>query len=412
MSDRIKNEIATIYKTEAGKVLASLVRILGDLDLAEEGLQDAFKIALEKWPVQGIPANPYSWLKSTAKFKAIDSIRRLKRGKELFSDNDFTGIKHYTENTIDEIIVDDDQLRLIILCCHPLLPPDAQIALTLRDVCGLTTEEIANAYHTSSETIKKRISRAKARFREKKIPYEIPGKSELTRRTDAVLHVIYLIFNEGYAASSGEIHVRKELTDEAIFLSRKVVELFATPESMGLLSLLLLHESRRLSRVTKTGEIIPLEHQDRSLWDKNLINEALQLLQQAIMPGRLGPYTLQAAIVSVHAMADSLQNTRWDLIIDYYDMLLSIHPSPVIKLNRSIAVGMQQGPEAALQIINELLKEGTLNTYHLIYSAQAEFLKKAGFKADAIKAYKKAIELVHQKPEQHYLEKQLYEILK
>ena len=413
MQDVVKNEITKIYKSESGRVLATLVRILGDFDLAEEALHEAFVVALEKWPKEGIPKNPYSWLISAGKFKAIDSIRRLQRGRELISEKFYLNNEVYAEpQVLEKNIVEDDQLRLIFYCCHPLLPLDSRIALSLRDVCGMTTEEIALAYLVSFETIKKRISRAKALFREKKIPYEIPSRTEITNRMDAVLHVIYLIFNEGYSASSGESRIRKELSDEAIFLCRKLVELISTPESLGLLALLLLQESRRESRVTENGDIIPLEKQDRSLWNQDLIHEGMQLINQAVMSGRLGPYTLQAAIASVHAVANSVQNTQWDLIVGYYDMLLSINPSPVVELNRAVAVGMQDGPEAGLSIINNLLKVGKLNSYHLIYSVQADFSKKLGLMDEAIKAYKKAIELARQEAECRYLENQLAEILK
>lgn len=409
MQDSINTEIAKIYKSESGRVLAGLVRILGDFDLAEE----AFSIALEKWPKEGIPKNPYSWLVSTGRFKAIDSIRRMKRGRELLLENFSLNNEGYSKPEVwKKHVVEDDQLRLIFFCCHPSLPLDSRIALTLRDFCGMTTKEIAHTYLVSFETIKKRISRAKALFREKNIPYEIPSRSELANRLDAVLHVIYLIFNEGYSASSGEDRIRKELTDEAIYLCRRLVDLIPTPESMGLLALLLLQESRRPSRVTKNGDLIPLENQDRSLWDQNLIREGMQLIHQAIMSGRLGPYTLQAAIASVHAVADSVQNTQWDLIIEYYDMLLSINPSPVVELNRAIAVGMQEGPEAGLYIINNLLRENKLDSYHLIYSAQADFSKKLGLRDEAIKAYKRAIELARQEPERRYLQHQLSEIFK
>lgn len=404
MPDSIKTEIAKIYKFESGRVLSGLIRILGSYDIAEEAMQTAFKIALEKWPEEGIPENPYSWLISTGRFKAIDWIRREKRGQELLAEN-FSFNKGYSESQVfEKHMVEDDQLRLIFFCCHPALLLDSRIALCLRDFCGMTTKEVARAYLVSNEAIKKRISRAKALFREKNIPYEIPTRSELSNRLNAVLHVIYLIFNEGYSASSGENRIRKELMDEAIYLSRKLVDLIATPESLGLLALLLLQESRRESRTTESGDIIPLEQQDRSLWNQHLIREALQLIHQAIMSGRLGPYTLQAAIASVHAVAESVENTQWDLIIDYYDMLLSINPSPVVELNRAIAVAMQEGPKAGLSIINQLLKEGNLDSYHLIYSAKVDFSRRLGFTNEAIKAYKRAIELVRQEPERKYLQ--------
>jgi RNA polymerase sigma-70 factor (ECF subfamily) len=412
VKDFIKKEIEKIYKSESGRVLATLIRILGDFDLAEEALHEAFEIALQKWPEEGLPKNPYSWLISAGKFKAIDSLRRLKRGREIVSENFQVKTADTGDIHIEKDIIDDDQLRLIFFCCHPLLSLDSRIALSLRDVCGMKTEEIARAYLVSFETIKKRISRAKAIFREKKIPFEIPSGPEISNRMDAVLHVIYLIFNEGYSASLGEDHIRKELTDEAIFLCRKLVDLISTSESLGLLALLLLHESRRKSRVTKNGDIIPLEYQDRTLWDRNLIREGMQLINRTLMSGRLGPYTIQAAIASIHASADSVGNTRWDLIVGYYDMLLSINPSPVIELNRAIAVGMQDGPGSGLTIINNLIKEGKLDSYHLVYSAQAEFSKRLGRKEEAVKAYKRAIELTRQEPERRFLENQLSEILK
>lgn len=389
-----------------------MVRILDDFDLAEEALQEAFKVALEKWPKEGIPKNPYSWLISTGKFKGIDRIRRSKRGREILSENFlFYNEKYYEPQVWEKHVVEDDQLRLIFYCCHPSLPLDSRIALCLRDFCGMTTKEIACAYLVSPEAIKKRISRAKALFREKDIPYEIPTKSELKNRMNAVLHVIYLIFNEGYSASSGDDHIRKELTEEAIYLCRRLVDLMSTPESLGLLALLLLQESRKEARVTKNGDLIPLDQQDRSIWDKELIREGMQLIHHAIMSGRIGPYTLQAAIASVHAAADSVENTQWGLIIYYYDMLLSVNPSPIVELNRAIAVGMQKGPEAGLSIINNLLSENKLESYHLIHSARAKFSKEVGLKDEAIKSYQKAIELARQEPESRYLKNQLSKIL-
>ena len=416
MLDPTQLEIEKIYKAESGRVLASLIRILGDLDLAEEALQDAFSVAMEKWPIEGIPKNPYSWLISTGKFKAIDAIRRIGRGKELVSerwvfeeeDSNWGSVE---QSDWEKHLVEDDQLRLIFFCCHPLLPLDSRIALSLREVCGMSTLEIARAYLLPFETIKKRISRAKALIKEKKIPYEIPSKAELSERTNAVLRVIYLVFNEGYTASSGEDHIRKDLTEEAIFLGRKLAELVSTPEALGLLALLLLQESRRESRVTKTGDLIPLEDQDRSLWDQNLIWEGVQLIQTVVMSGRLSPYTLQAAIASVHALADSVQNTQWELIVSYYDMLLSINPSPVVELNRAIAIGMHKGPKLGLAIIERLLKNDQLKSYHILYAAQADLSKKLGLIDEAIKAYQRAIELVRQEPEERYLKKQLSDIL-
>ncbi len=416
MLDPIKLEIGKIYKTESGRVLAGLIRILGDLDLAEEALQEAFSIAMEKWPIEGIPKNPYAWLISAGKFKAIDALRRIGRGKELLAEKYILEKEAFDDGSTEQPgwekgLVEDDQLRLIFFCCHPLLPLDSRIALSLREVCGMSTVEIARAYLLPFETIKKRISRAKALIKDKKIPYKIPSKVELGRRMDAVLHVIYLIFNEGYSASSGEDHIRKELTEEAIYLSRQLVVLISSPESLGLLALLVLQESRASSRVTEDGDLIALENQDRTLWDQNLIREGVQLIQSAVMSGRLGPYTLQAAIASVYAVADSVENTQWDLIIGYYDMLLSINPSPIVELNRAIAVGMYEGPQAGLAIIESLLKTDRLCSYHIIYAAQADFLKKLGLMDEAIKAYQRAIELVRQEPEERYLKKQLSELL-
>jgi len=417
MSDcSVKLKIGKIYKAESGSVLASLIRILGDLDLAEEALQEAFSVAMEKWSIEGIPKNPYSWLVSTGKFKIIDSLRRSKRGNELIEEKlsgniDLNDQLFYEQAHYEKNLVDDDQLRLIYYCCHPLLPLDSRIALSLREVCSMSTAEIARAYLVPLETVKKRISRAKLLIKEKNIPFEIPSRADLDQRIGAVQHVIYLIFNEGYSASSGEEHIRKELTDEAIYLSRKMVELNPTSESLGLLALLVLQESRRESRVTENGDLIALGDQDRSLWNQCLIREGVQLIQHAVMSGRLGPYTLQAAIASVHAVAESVESTQWDLIIGYYDMLLSIHPSPVVELNRAIAVGMHEGPRKGLNIITELLKNKKINSYHSIFAAQAEFSKQLGLVDDAVKAYERAIDLANQEPEKRYLRKQLSEIL-
>jgi len=415
MKNTFNLEIKKIYKTESPRVLAGLIRILGDLDLAEDALQEAFSIAMEKWPLEGLPKNPYSWLISTGKFKAIDSIRRLKRGADLHAD------KFIEQESIDEInldqhliedsYVEDDQLRLIFYCCHPDLPLDSRIALSLKEVCTMSTKEISRAYLVPLETIKKRITRAKSLIKNNHIPYEIPSKDALKGRMAAVLHVIYLIFNEGYSASSGAEHIRKELTDEAIYLCRKLVELNPTSESLGLLALLLLQDSRQNSRLAANGDIIPLEEQDRSLWDKNKINEGVELIHQSVMSGKLGSYTIQAAIASVHALADSIQSTQWDLIVGYYDLLLTVNPSPIIELNRAIAIGMYNGPKAALDIIEELLKNKQLNSYHLIYAIKADFSKRLGLMGEAIAAYQQAINLVSQDREKEYLKKQLALIL-
>ncbi len=416
MLDPIQLAIGKIFKSESGRVLASLIRILGDLQLAEDALQDAFAIAIEKWPTEGIPKNPGAWLISAGKFRAIDAIRRIGRGQELIAEQLYLDEEHAKADSVAPVewerhIIEDDQLRLIFFCCHPMLPLDSRIALALREVCGMSTLEIARAYLVPIETIKKRITRAKGLIKEKKIPYEIPATPELSARMSAVLHVIYLVFNEGYSASSGEDHLRMALTEEAIFLSRQLVALIATPESLGLLALLLLQESRREARTTKAGDLIPLEEQDRMLWDQALIQEGVLLMQTAVQSGRLGPYTLQAAIASVHALADSVENTQWALIINYYDMLLAIHPSPVVALNRAIAVGMHEGPEIGLALIDELMADKKLGFYPVIYAAQADFCKKLGLKDKAINAYQQAIALARQEPEKRYLKKQLSNML-
>ncbi len=416
MNNPIAKEIEKIFKSESGRVLASLIRILGDLDLAEEALQEAFSVALKTWSVEGLPQNPYAWLVSVGKFKATDAIRRSARGRELIAEqwslevgnNNGGDVEHLY---VEKHIIEDDQLRLIFYCCHPLLPSDSRIALSLREICGLSTKEIARAYLSSFENIKKRISRAKALIK-KNIPYEIPAKAELTPRLDAVMQVIYLIYNEGYSASTGEDFIRKELTAQAIYLCRKLIELIPSSEGFGLLALFLIQESRKDARITKEGNIISLEEQDRTLWDQKLIGEGLQLIHEAVMSGRLGNYSLQAAIASVHAVSDSVDNTQWDLIIGYYDMLLSINSSPVIELNRAIAVGMHEGPEAASAILKRLQKNQKLSSYHILYSALAEFSKRLGLKSEAIEAYQRAIELAPQMSEKEYLNQQLKNFLK
>lgn len=412
MSDSQQIEIEKIYRAESARVLACLIRILGDLDLAEEALHEAFSIALQQWPHEGIPQNPYAWLVSTGKFKAIDALRKIGRGTELLIQRLQADVQ--TENldqpTWEKYLIDDDLLRLIFFCCHPELPLDSRIALSLREVCGLSTEQIARGFLVNSETIKKRISRAKSLLREKAIPFEIPSRQEMDGRVNSVLQVIYLVFNEGYSASSGEQHLRKELTQQAIFLGRKLVQLAPTSHSIGLLALLLLQESRREARVDADGNLLSLEQQDRSRWDKQLISEGLELLQTSLLSGVLGSYTLQAAIASVHAQADSVENTRWQLIVDYYDMLLAIQKTPIVEFNRAIAVGMNEGPRAGLDLIEALLENPKLSHYHSLYAAQAEFCKQLGLKQQAIEAYQRAIDLVRQQPEERYLKQQLSEL--
>jgi len=345
------------------------------------------------------------------KFKAIDSIRREARGRELITQNLAQAHELATEQ-IDHHVVDDDQLRLIFYCCNPSLPSDSRIALALREVCGLTTDEIARAFLTGNETIKKRISRAKALIKEKNIPYEIPSKEELGERLSAAFHVVYLIYNEGYSASFGEDLLRKELTDEAVFLARRLVELIPCAEGLGLLALFLFQESRREARTDVAGDLIPLEKQDRLKWDQAMIAEGVDLVHQAVMSGKLGPYCLQAAIASVHASAASVATTPWELIVGYYEMLLSINRSPVIELNRAIAIGMRDGPGAALSIIDGLKNDPKLSSYHGLYSAMAEFSKRLGRDDDARDAYETAIRLATQGPEKKYLKQQLANLVK
>ena len=376
----IARRIDEIYRSESRRVLATLIRLLGDFDQAEEALQEAFGAALETWPRDGIPGNPRAWLVSTGRFKAIDAARRLGRGRELSVEaaRDASPTFVSPQEWEGEEAVQDDQLRLIFTCCHPVLPLDARIALSLREVCGLSTAEIARSYLVSDETMKKRISRAKATIREQQIPYEIPPRTELAARLDAVLHVVYLVYNEGYAATSGDEHVRRELASEAVFLSRSVVGLIPEPEAVGLLALLLLHESRSATRTDAQGDPIPLEHQDRSLWNRELIAEGLELLRRTMVSGRLGSYALQAAIVSVHATAESLAATNWTLIVSYYEMLLRLQNSAVVELQRAIAVGMRDGPEAGLVLIDELIENSRLADYHQVHAARADLARRSG----------------------------------
>ncbi|MFD2204634.1 RNA polymerase sigma factor [Kiloniella antarctica] len=417
MHHSLKKEIEKIFKSESGRVLASLIRILGDLDLAEEALQDAFSVALEKWPAEGLPRTPYAWLVSVGKFKAIDTIRRSVRGKELITENFlFETIEHTLgfdeDQYVEKYLIEDDQLRLIFYCCHPMLPLDSRTTLALREICGLSTKEISRAYLTSYENTKRRISRAKTLIKEQNIPYEIPTKKELGQRLDSVMQVIYLIYNEGYSATTGENHFRRELSTQAIYLGRKLVELLPSSESFGLLALFLIQESRKYARVSAEGTILSLDEQDRSLWDQKLIAEGLQLIHQAVMSGRLGNYSLQAAIASVYAVSDSVENTQWELIIGYYDMLLSVNNSPVIELNRAIAVGMHEGPKAAIKLIKRLEKNPKLSSYHILYSTLAEFSKRQGLNDEAVEAYQKAIEFASEELEINYLKQQLKKNLK
>ncbi len=402
----VRDRVDAIYRSDSRRVLATLIRLLGDFDLAEEALQDAFATAVEKWAEDGIPANPRSWLISTGRFKAID---RLRKTAEFESADTSVLDRLEAESEMPEYDdgVEDDRLRLIFTCCHPALSPDAQIALTLREVCGLTTEEVAHAFLTPPSTLAQRIVRAKSKIRDAHIPYEIPSRANLPERLDSVLHVIYLVFNEGYLASSGESLTRADLSAEAVRLGRLLVELLPEPEAMGLLALMLLHEARRASRTTPSGEMILLEYQDRSLWDRAQIEEGVELVERALASHRFGPYTLQAAIAAVHAEASTAAATDWPQIVGLYDVLLRADPSPVIELNRAAAIAMRDGPQAGLSLIEAILVRGDLSGYHLAHAARGDLLRRLGRGDEAIDAYKRALELATQKSERSFIARRL-----
>jgi RNA polymerase sigma-70 factor (ECF subfamily) len=398
-----------IYRTESRRVLATLIRLLGDFDLAEEALHDAFIAALERWPVDGVPANPRAWLVSTGRFKAIDVLRRRARFDRSLAAL-AESLDHAAPAAGDLEDFEDDRLRLIFTCCHPALSPDAQVALTLREVCGLTTEEIGRAFLTDPRTIAQRIVRAKAKIRDARIPYQVPSRAELPERLDTVLHVIYLVFNEGYSASSGETLTRHDLSGEAIRLGRLMVELLPEPEATGLLALMLLQESRRAARTSPEGEVVLLADQDRSLWNRALIVEGGARLEAALATRRVGPYTLQAAIAAVHASAPTPTATDWAAIVGIYDVLGRLDPSPVVQLNRAAAVSMRDGPAPGLALIDALLAEGDLADYHLAHSARADLCRRLGRAEDARLSYKRALELTRQAPERRFLERRLTEL--
>ena len=397
-----------IYLAESRRVLATLIRLLGDFDAAEEALHDAFRAALEQWPKEGIPGNPRAWLVSTGRFKAIDAKRRRSRFDALDEVGHAADIAVVDEHAwADAESVEDDRLRLIFTCCHPALAPDAQIALTLREVCGLRTEEIAAAFLTPAPTLAQRIVRAKGKIRDARIPYQVPTASELPERLDAVLRVIYLVFNEGYAASSGTALTRHDLSAEAIRLGRLLVELLSESEARSLLALMLLHESRRPARSSPSGDVVLLEDQDRSLWDRRLIDEGTQMVEEAFAARRVGPYAIQAAIAAIHAHAPTAAQTDWDEIVGLYDVLLRIERSPVIELNRAVAVAMRDGPVAGLTIIDAILARGDLRDYRLAYAARADFCRRLGRTEDARAAYERALALTKQEPERRFLERRL-----
>ncbi|MGE8502523.1 MAG: RNA polymerase sigma factor [Pseudomonas sp.] len=406
ISPPVTELIERLYREESRRVLATLIRLLGDFDLAEEALHEAFRSAVEQWPREGVPDNPRAWLVSAGRFRAIDSLRRQRRFQPLDDQLELPDERGAEESKL----LEDDRLRLIFTCCHPALSSDAQVALTLREVCDLSTEEIARAFLSSPSTLAQRIVRAKAKIRDARIPYEVPGRSELPERLEAVLRVVYLVFNEGYFASSGDSLTRSQLSDEAIRLGRLLLELLPEPEVQGLLALMLLHESRRAARSGVDGEVILLEAQDRDLWNRELIAEGEALVLQALHSRRFGPYSLQAAIAAVHAEATSLEETDWVQIVGLYDELLRLNPSPVIELNRAVALAMRDGPETGLEQVDRLLATGELDGYHLAHAARADLLRRLGRRQQAVAAYRQALALAQQIPDRQFLQKRLEEL--
>ena len=399
-------QIDAIYRSESRRVLATLIRVLGDFDLAEEALHEAFFVAVQRWPEDGVPDNPRAWLVSTGRFKAIDRLRRQSRFTPLLEEQ----AEALEAAPWSDEDVEDDRLRLMFTCCHPALAADAQVALTLREICDLSTEAIAHAFLATPSTIAQRIVRAKGKIREAKIPYQVPSRAELPERLDSVLRVIYLVFNEGYSASAGADLTREDLTLEAIRLGRLLLELLPEPEVMGLLALMLLHESRRPARTSASGELVLLDAQDRTLWDRVLIAEGCALVEQALTSRRFGPYCLQAAIAAVHAEAPSAGHTDWRQIVGLYDVLLRAVPSPVIELNRAVAVAMEHGPLAGLALVDNLLQRGELQDYHLAHSARGEFCRQLGRFDEARRAYEKALSLTQQAPEKRFITRRLAEL--
>jgi RNA polymerase sigma-70 factor (ECF subfamily) len=410
LAGRARATAEAVYRAESRRVFATLVRLLGDFDLAEEALHDAFRAALEQWPRDGVPANPRAWLVSAGRFKAIDGIRR--RARFVAIDEVAEQVDAVADDAApwDDEGIEDDRLRLIFTCCHPALSSDAQVALTLREVCGLTTEEIAQAFLSTAPTLAQRIVRAKAKIRDARIPYQVPAPVELPQRLASVLRVVYLVFNEGYSASSGESLTRVDLSGEAIRLGRLLVELLPEPEAMGLLALMLLHESRRAARASPSGELVLLGDQDRSLWNRDQIAAGTALVESALGSRRFGPYTLQAAIAAVHAEAASADATDWGQIVGLYDVLLRADPSPVVELNRAVAVAMRDGPAAGLALVDAILHRGDLQDYRLAHAARADLCRRLGRTADARSAYQRALELTRQEPERRFLEGRLREV--
>ena len=411
MIDNPTAAVEAVYRAESRRVLATLIRLLGSFDLAEEGLHDAFAAAVEQWPREGVPANPRAWLVSAGRFKAIDRIRRRAKSDETLAElaRELDEDAEIAPETDDEH-VEDDRLRLMFTCCHPALPHDAQVALTLREVCGLATEEIARAFLTAPSTIAQRIVRAKSKIRDARIPYRVPSKDDLPDRLESVLRVIYLVFNEGYYASSGAALTRHDLSQEAIRLGRLIMDLLPEPEVMGLLALMLLQESRRAARASPEGELILLDEQDRSRWNRDQIAEGVTLVERALGSGSVGAYTIQAAIAAVHAQAPDAAATDWAEIVALYDLLVQATHSPVVELNRAVAVAMRDGPEAGLRLIDGLLADGDLAEYHLAHCARADLCRRLGKSADARASYSLALELARTDPERRFIERRLAQL--
>jgi len=406
----MQDAISAIHRNDSRRALATLVRLLGDFDLAEEALQDAFIAASEQWPRDGLPNNPSAWLVSTGRFKTIDRLRRRARFDSLLGELVTTLDENVPDpGDMSDLELADDRLRLIFICCHPALSPDAQVALTLREVCGLTTEEIAHAFLTSPSTIAQRIVRAKTKIRDAQIPYEVPTGRGLAERLEVVNQVVYLVFNEGYTASMGPDLIRVDMSEEAIYLGRLLVDLLPDPETRGLLALMLLHDSRREQRTSESGDFVLLPDQDRSKWNRDRIDEGLSHVQEALSSGVLGPYMLQAAIAAAHAVAPSAESTDWDRIAELYDHLVDLDQSPVVALNRAAAVAMRDGPEVGLALIDEILATGDLDEYHLAHSAKADLLRRLGKTSEARASYQRALDLAQQEPERRFLSRRLAE---
>lgn len=412
-SRQVREVVESVYRSDSRQVLATLIRLLGDFDTAEEALHEAFAVAVEQWVREGVPANPRAWLVSTGRFKAIDAMRRRARfdaslgelARELERESD-----DIQTDSPDDPPVEDDRLRLIFTCCHPALTPEAQIAMTMREVCGLTTEEIARAFLTKPATVAQRIVRAKAKIRDARIPYEVPSAADLPARLDVVLRVVYLVFNEGYSASSGDSLTRHDLSAEAIRLGRLLIELLPEPEALGLLAVMVLHDSRRAARTSPEGDLILLEHQDRAMWNRAQMDEGAALVERALASRQVGPYTIQAAIAAVHARASDAASTDWSQIVGLYDLLVQAEPSAVVELNRAVAVAMRDGPEAGLALVDAILSRGELGHYHLAHAARADLCRRLGRVGDARASYERALQLTQQEPERRFLMMRLGEL--